>query len=63
MYTIESRLEIVEGTSILRFNIYRDFEQFPENHIFRKRLVATFYDRYAAEEYINFKNQTNEPAK
>lgn len=63
MYTIESRLEIVGTSGVSTFNVYRELEQFPQNHIFRRRLIAIFYDRTAAKEYINFKNQTNEPEK
>ena len=64
MYTIESRLEIVGTSGVSTFNVYRELEQFPQNHIFRKRLVAIFYDRAAAEEYVNTQNnQTNEHTK
>ncbi len=46
---IETSIGIVGGVSVNKYNIYIFDDRFPENSVFRKRLVATVYDREYAK--------------
>lgn len=60
MYIIEADIETVGPATRPIYRIYKEFSAWDNTW---KELVTTFYNPDDAKEYINFKNQTNEPAK
>ena len=54
---IETRLELVGGVSVVKYNIYVFDDRFPEDSVLHKRLVATVYDREHAKNFQTLLNK------